>query len=65
MATGLQPVSGEVSVGGIQAQNNAPPPFLQKTYDLVDDSSTDNVVSWGSQGTSFIVHNVSPQLPHL
>ncbi len=63
MATGLQPVPGEVSVGGYQAQNNAPPPFLQKTYDLVDEPSTDTVVSWGAQGASFIVHNVSFVLP--
>lgn len=33
----------------------APPPFLTKTYDLIDDSSTDNIVSWGADGTSFIV----------
>jgi hypothetical protein len=39
--------------------DNLPPPFLTKTYDLVDDPGTDPVVSWGSQGTSFIVHKVS------
>ncbi|KAL6754311.1 hypothetical protein V8C86DRAFT_362561 [Haematococcus lacustris] len=32
-----------------------PPPFLLKTYDLVDDSGTDNIVSWGADGSSFIV----------
>ncbi|GFR46668.1 hypothetical protein Agub_g8283 [Astrephomene gubernaculifera] len=32
-----------------------PPPFLIKTYDLVDDPATDNIVSWGADGCSFIV----------
>lgn len=31
------------------------PPFLSKTYDLVDDSSLDTVISWSSEGKSFIV----------
>lgn len=34
---------------------NAPPPFLVKTYDMVDDPSTDKVVSWSSTNNSFIV----------
>eukprot|EP00887_Chlorella_sp_A99_P007521 scaffold2.g7521.t1 len=33
----------------------APPPFLTKTYELVDDPSTDATVSWGADGQSFIV----------
>ncbi|XP_062214620.1 heat stress transcription factor A-2a-like [Phragmites australis] len=32
-----------------------PPPFLTKTYDIVDDSSTDTVISWGFAGKSFVV----------
>ncbi|CAI5537076.1 unnamed protein product [Closterium sp. Naga37s-1] len=32
-----------------------PPPFLTKTYQLVDDSSTDEVVSWGSELVTFVV----------
>jgi heat shock transcription factor, other eukaryote len=30
-------------------------PFLVKTYQLVDDNSTDEVISWNSDGTSFVV----------
>ncbi|KAH1069850.1 Heat stress transcription factor B-3 [Glycine soja] len=32
-----------------------PPPFLLKTYMLVDDPATDDVVSWNSEGTAFVV----------
>lgn len=31
------------------------PPFLSKTYDLVDDPSLDALISWGSAGKSFVV----------
>ncbi|XP_076906920.1 heat shock factor protein HSF8-like [Bidens hawaiensis] len=34
---------------------NAPPPFLVKTYDIVDDPATDKVVSWTSSNNSFVV----------
>ncbi|KAK8489657.1 hypothetical protein V6N13_028034 [Hibiscus sabdariffa] len=32
-------------------------PFVLKTYDMVDDSSTDEIVSWSSNNKSFIVWN--------
>jgi hypothetical protein len=32
-----------------------PPPFLTKTFDLVADPATDQVVSWGRAGNSFVV----------
>lgn len=34
---------------------NAPPPFLSKTYDMVDDPSTDKVVSWSAANNTFVV----------
>ncbi|KAJ7542101.1 hypothetical protein O6H91_10G089900 [Diphasiastrum complanatum] len=36
-------------------QSSAPPPFLTKTYDIVDDPATDDVVSWSSTNNSFVV----------
>lgn len=31
------------------------PPFLTKTYDIVDDPSTNHIISWSSGNNSFIV----------
>lgn len=31
------------------------PPFLSKTFDLVDDPEVDPVISWGPKGESFVV----------
>ncbi|KAK7279499.1 hypothetical protein RJT34_24552 [Clitoria ternatea] len=36
-------------------QMNPVPPFLCKTFDLVDDPSLDPIISWGSTGGSFVV----------
>lgn len=36
-------------------QSSAPPPFLTKTFDMVDDPATDAIVSWSSSNNSFIV----------
>lgn len=36
-------------------QRSIPAPFLTKTYQLVDDESTDDVVSWGDNGATFVV----------
>uniref|UniRef100_A0A0E0JIQ6 HSF-type DNA-binding domain-containing protein n=1 Tax=Oryza punctata TaxID=4537 RepID=A0A0E0JIQ6_ORYPU len=33
------------------------PPFLSKTYEMVDDTATDPVVAWTPAGTSFVVAN--------
>lgn len=32
-----------------------PPPFLIKTYNIVDDPKTNSIISWSSSGTSFII----------
>ncbi|OAY33785.1 heat shock factor protein HSF24 [Manihot esculenta] len=37
------------------AQRSVPAPFLTKTYQLVDDPSTDDVISWNETGTTFVV----------
>ncbi|KAD5803703.1 hypothetical protein R6Q59_024232 [Mikania micrantha] len=34
-----------------------PAPFLIKTYDMVEDSVTDEIVSWSTKGNSFVVWN--------
>lgn len=34
-----------------------PAPFLLKTYEMVDDSSTDDIVSWSDANNSFVVWN--------
>ncbi|KAJ4839132.1 hypothetical protein Tsubulata_042718 [Turnera subulata] len=39
------------------ASANAPPPFLSKTYDMVEDPATDSVVSWSPTNNSFVVWN--------
>ncbi|KAE8709085.1 Heat stress transcription factor A-4a [Hibiscus syriacus] len=33
------------------------PPFLTKTYEMVDDRSTDSIVSWSASNRSFVVWN--------
>ncbi|KDP31930.1 hypothetical protein JCGZ_12391 [Jatropha curcas] len=37
------------------AQRSVPAPFLTKTYQLVDDPITDDVISWNESGTTFVV----------
>ena len=41
----------------IQGSLNALPPFLAKTYEMVDDPTSDPIVSWSSNSKSFIVWN--------
>ncbi|XP_052201242.1 heat stress transcription factor A-4a-like [Diospyros lotus] len=40
-----------------QCSSNALPPFLAKTYEMVDDHSTDSIVAWSSSNKSFVVWN--------
>uniref|UniRef100_A0A5B7AL01 Heat stress transcription factor n=1 Tax=Davidia involucrata TaxID=16924 RepID=A0A5B7AL01_DAVIN len=42
---------------GAPSAGGGPAPFLLKTYDMVDDSSTDDIVSWSSNKNSFVVWN--------
>ncbi|WCJ25078.1 heat shock transcription factor A4A [Euphorbia peplus] len=40
-----------------QGSNNAPAPFLIKTYEMIDDPVTNSIVSWSHSGCSFVVWN--------
>ncbi|CAJ1849568.1 unnamed protein product [Sphenostylis stenocarpa] len=42
---------------GSGSGSTAPAPFLLKTYEMVDDSSTEEIVSWSSTNNTFIVWN--------
>ncbi|KAL1354692.1 hypothetical protein HN51_006751 [Arachis hypogaea] len=37
------------------SQRSVPAPFLTKTYELVDDRATDDVISWSESGNTFVV----------
>lgn len=39
----------------VEGHRSMPTPFLVKTYQLVDDSSTDDIISWNQDGVTFIV----------
>ncbi|XP_010439948.1 PREDICTED: heat stress transcription factor A-1a-like [Camelina sativa] len=39
--------------------NALPPPFLSKTYDMVEDPATDAIVSWSPTNNSFIIWDQS------
>ncbi|XP_071705767.1 heat stress transcription factor A-4c-like [Rutidosis leptorrhynchoides] len=39
----------------MEGGSNSSPPFLTKTYEMVDDPLTDHIVSWSHTGTSFVV----------
>jgi len=44
--------------GGTNTHINIPY-FLLKTYDIVNDESTDEIVCWNEEGNGFIVKNVN------
>lgn len=37
------------------SQRTVPAPFLMKTYQLVDDPATNDVISWSDGGSTFVV----------
>ncbi|KAJ4846053.1 hypothetical protein Tsubulata_002572 [Turnera subulata] len=49
--------AGPSTAAGAGGGGGGPAPFLLKTYDMVDDSSTDEIVSWSSSKNSFVVWN--------
>lgn len=59
-------VAATATAGAIAGMNgSAPPPFLSKTYDMVDDLATDAIVSWGAGNNSFVVWNTPDFARHL
>ncbi|KAK7283659.1 hypothetical protein RIF29_13335 [Crotalaria pallida] len=54
----LPPVeSNGDSTATAESQRSLPTPFLTKTYQLVEDQSIDDVISWNDDGSTFIVWN--------
>uniref|UniRef100_A0A0D6R8W0 HSF-type DNA-binding domain-containing protein n=1 Tax=Araucaria cunninghamii TaxID=56994 RepID=A0A0D6R8W0_ARACU len=39
----------------VDVHRSMPTPFLVKTYQLVDDSGTDDIISWSKDGNTFVV----------
>ncbi|XP_010527455.1 PREDICTED: heat stress transcription factor A-5 [Tarenaya hassleriana] len=48
---------GALAISSASGGGGGPAPFLLKTYEMVDDSSTDEIVSWSANKNSFIVWN--------
>ncbi|XP_022765077.1 heat stress transcription factor B-2a-like [Durio zibethinus] len=51
--------NGEATTTGGESQRSVPTPFLTKTYQLVDDQTIDDVISWNDDGSTFIVWNAA------
>lgn len=52
---GEAPTAATVTGGTLESQRSLPTPFLTKTYQLVDDPSLDELISWNEDGSTFIV----------
>lgn len=57
MPSPVEQTGESVSTGGGvgDSQRSLPTPFLTKTYQLVDDPSVDDLISWNEDGSTFIV----------
>ncbi|TKY51276.1 Heat stress transcription factor B-2a [Spatholobus suberectus] len=53
------PVENNGDSTGGDSQRSIPTPFLTKTYQLVEDHTIDDVISWNDTGSSFIVWNTT------
>lgn len=42
-----------------EARADLPIPFVAKTYELVDDPATDNLIYWSEDGASFIIKDTN------
>lgn len=52
----MEDVKNKESLDQLHASRKSnPPPFLLKTYMLVEDPATDGVISWNTDGTAFVV----------
>lgn len=51
------PVEQNGETTAVESQRSLPTPFLTKTYQLVDDQTIDDVISWNDDGSTFIVWN--------
>nr|GMD96647.1 heat stress transcription factor B-2B [Ipomoea batatas] len=52
---GPSPAEQTGESAAVESQRSLPTPFLTKTYQLVDDSSVDDLISWNEDGSTFIV----------
>ncbi|MCO5558864.1 hypothetical protein L7F22_012453 [Adiantum nelumboides] len=64
-SSGISSTSSDLSQHSSAAPAACPAPFLFKTYDMVDDATTDAVVSWNPTGTSFVVWDPQHLCLHL
>ena len=49
------PMPGLVASADAAGQRSLPTPFLTKTYQLEEDPAVDDVISWGEDGSTFVV----------
>ncbi|XP_021282624.1 heat stress transcription factor B-3 [Herrania umbratica] len=52
----MEPMASDSNKGLLDyVRKSTPPPFLMKTYMLVEDPTSDDVISWNADGTGFVV----------